>query len=142
MFVLFAWVGYMHGFTLNLPDDVCGAHEIVKGKTECSRQIEVKSQNPIFLILVHGTFSSSKSFLDEIIINTRNVPEGLFDDESYAGGEPIHLAFNWSGELSDNARQSAGTALAHALDEIYAACQQEDAKPAFILVAHSHGGNN
>jgi hypothetical protein len=129
------------GYSINLPEGICNATEI-SAKMGCGqRNLTFDSKTPVFLILIHGTFSQDEKFLDDIALNKDPIPQGFFKNSTYDNSLPIKLTYSWSGKNSDSARISGGKALAHGLNNIMQQCQQAGIEPKIILMAHSHGGN-
>lgn len=129
------------GYSIMLPEGICNATEI-SAKMGCGKnKLTFDSKNPVFLILIHGTFSEDEKFLDSIALNKDLIPQGFFENKEYNNSLPIKLTYSWSGKNSDSARISAGKTLANKLDFINLQCKQEKVEPKIILMAHSHGGN-
>lgn len=109
------------------------------------QEIEIPDEEnePIFFILVHGTFSSESDSSDpknlffgeqEFI---EKVPKDFFGEGKNPEKAPIRFAFRWSGNWSDDARIKGGKKLAETIRELYAQFPE-----AWIICAgHSHGGN-
>lgn len=131
----------LESFVIKLPEGFCQATEIAEKKSCLVRQAEFTSKTPVFLILIHGTFSTADSFLNTIVFNNDLIPTGFFRDNAYDTTAPIRLSFEWSGENSDSARIQGGKKLAQGLNDIMQQCQQQNLQPATIIIAHSHGGN-
>jgi|GEM_PF-6657611 hypothetical protein len=108
-----------------------------------SAKIEIADEEPIFYILVHGTFSSETDSKDPEMIYwgedefIENVPKDFFGPNTNPEKAPIRVSFRWSGNMSDDARKKGGKKLAEAIRQLY------DAFPnAYVICCgHSHGGN-
>ena len=129
------------GYTIKLPAGFCEAREVAEKKSCVLRQMSFDSKNPVFLILIHGTFSNQEKFLDDIILNNDAIPEGFFSESAYNNVQPIKLTYDWGGKNSDDARIQGGKILGQGLNEIMQQCGQDGVTPKIILIAHSHGGN-
>lgn len=109
------------------------------------QEIEIPDEEnePIFYILIHGTFSSESDsndpknlfFGEEEFIE--KVPKDFFGEGSNQEKAPIRFAFRWSGNWSDDARIKGGKKLAETIKELYA----QFPKAWIICAGHSHGGN-
>lgn len=128
-------------YSINLPQGLCDAQEVTTQKTCTRRGIEFSQANPVFLVTIHGTFSSSQQLLKAVVLSHEKIPSNFFEDSRYNNVTPVRLTFDWNGTLSDSARIAAGKQLAHGINQIAQQCAQQQVIPKFILVAHSHGGN-
>jgi hypothetical protein len=110
-----------------------------------AQEIEIPDEDnePIFFILIHGTFSSESDSSDPKNIYfgetefTETVPKDFFGEGKNPEKDPIRFAYRWSGNWSDDAREKGGKKLAETIRELYA--QFPDAW--VICAGHSHGGN-
>ena len=88
------------------------------------------SNKQAILHLVHGTFAKDAEWI--------HPDSPLAETVSHSLGDNAHIEpFNWSGDNSHKARETAGIALA---DKIRNCNQRNPGSPQYI-VAHSHGGN-
>lgn len=107
------------------------------------QEIEINDEEPIFYILIHGTFSSESDSKDPSNLFwgeaefTEKVPKDFFGEGKNPEKEPIRFAFRWSGNWSDDARIKGGKKLAESIRELY----QEFPNAWVICLGHSHGGN-
>ena len=108
-----------------------------------TKTLEINDGEPIFYILVHGTFSSETDSKDPEMIYwgedefIEKVPKDFFGPNTNPEKEPIRFSFRWSGNMSDDARKKGGQKLAESIRQLY------DAFPeAYVIcLGHSHGGN-
>ncbi|MBY0110355.1 MAG: hypothetical protein K2X90_04560 [Candidatus Babeliaceae bacterium] len=128
-------------YTLMLPNDFCSAHQIAQTGTCSSNKISFASNNPVFLVLVHGTFSNSQQFLKEVTLSHDPIPDVFFNETAYDNQEPVKISFGWSGKNEDRARIGGGKQLAQGLNDILQQCKKQKVTPKIIMMGHSHGGN-
>jgi hypothetical protein len=108
-----------------------------------AKTIEINDNEPIFLVMVHGTFSSETDSADPEMLYwgedefIEKVPKNFFGPNTNPEKTPIRLTFRWSGNLSDDARKKGGKKLGESIAELYAQFPN-----AYVICAgHSHGGN-
>src|SRR5271163_2088015 len=71
-------------------------------------------KEPIFYILIHGTFSSESDSNDPKNLYfgeaefTEKVPKDFFGPNTNPEKAPIRFAYRWSGNWSDDAREKGG----------------------------------
>lgn len=105
--------------------------------------IDISDDEPIFYILVHGTFSAE----DDTPVPERNfwgeaefierVPRDFFGEGSNFEKAPFRFAFGWSGAWDDNKRKKDGEKFAAGIRYF----KRMFPKSRIICLGHSHGGN-
>lgn len=107
------------------------------------KSFAVTDEQPIFYILVHGTFSEAGESPDPKQLYwgesefVEKVPKDFFGLNSNPEKEPIRFAFGWSGKMDDDARKKGGKLLADGIKVLKKAFP----KSRIICLGHSHGGN-